>query len=308
MGEFLAFIAALLFSSQVLLIRWGLSKKGRQKDNTVEETQIIMLFFGILFLLLGIFLARTFANYSLLGDLKELNYYSFFLLIVEGLLGPLSGLYLVTLAIGQIGASRTSALRASNSLFAVILAVLILREAPGIWGFAGVLTISVGIGIVSYRSEKESTSMLPKTKMKGTLIALLSGLSFALSQIARGAALGQGATPTSAIVVSSFSALLFILLYYLIKEKRLKGLRRCFSSKNIMHYAAAGMLTIAGRYALLLSLLYIPVWLAVAIRNTQPLIVLAFSWVFLKKTEIVNFRLVAGTTLIMGGVWVLIFY
>ncbi len=305
MGELLAFTATLFFTFQTLLLRWGLSKDEDNKQ-AVEEVQLITASMQLVFLLLGVFLADLFFDFSLAGEFANLNTYGFLLLILEGMLGPLSGFFLLTTAIGQIGASRATSLRASNSLFTALLAMVFLRETPGLLGFAGILVIFFGIVLVNYRSDQESISIMPETKLKGGLIAILAGLGFALSQTARGAALEQGATPTSAMIIGHLAAMFFICLYFWYKGKGLEHLRASFNIRIATAYSFAALFTILARYFLLFSFLHAPIWLAVAIRNTQPLFVLIFSWLLFKKAEAVNLKLVLGTLLIIGGVWVLL--
>ena len=305
MGELLAFASTIFFTLQVMLVRWGLSNDDQNKA-AVEEVQLTMISLQMVFLLMGVWVAEKVSGFSLAAEFANVNMTAFFLLIAEGVLGPLGGFFFLTSAIGQIGASRATSLRASNSLFTAFFAIIFLREAPGLWGFIGVLVISFGIVMVNYRSDVESIAMLPHTKIKGGILALLAGLSFALSQITRGAALTQGATPTSAMIVGHFAALVFILLYYMYRGKGLKSFKKSFNLRSSLAYGLAALCTVLARYIFLYSFLFIPVWLAVAIRNTQPLVVLAFSWLLLKKTEAINWRLTVGTLLIIGGVWVLV--
>lgn len=305
MGELLAFSATLCFTLQILLVRWGLSK---DDDNlhAVEEVQLITAAMQVVYLLVGAFLFGLFANFSLTGEFADLNSKGYWFLVLEGALGPLSGFFLLTTAVGQIGASRATSLRASNSLFTALLAMVFLRETPGIGGFLGISVIFLGILLVNYRSDKEIATLLPHTKIKGGIIALLAGLTFALSQIFRGAALDQGATPVSAMIVGHGAALVFILLYFLYKRRGFGHFRAGFNTRIAAAYALAALATVLARYFLVLSFLYSPVWLAVAIRNTQPIFVLFFSWLLFKKSETVNVKLAAGTLFIIGGIWVLL--
>jgi drug/metabolite transporter (DMT)-like permease len=304
-GELLAFSSTIFFSLQIMLVRWGLSNDDQNKA-AVEEVQLTMITLQVVILLVGVTVADRISAFSLAAEFANLNMAAYFLLIAEGFLGPLGGFFFLTSAVGQIGASRATSLRASNSLFTALFAIIFLREAPGLWGFLGILVITLGIVLVNYKSDKESIAMLPHTKIKGGILALLAGLAFALSQITRGAALNQGATPTSAMLVGHFAALVFILLYYINKGKGLKTLKKSFNLRSSIAYGFAALATVLARYVLVFSFLYIPVWLAVAIRNTQPLVVLLFSWLLFKKTEAVNWRLTVGTLLIIGGVWVLV--
>ncbi len=303
MGELLALSSALMYAFHATILRWGLSKD--KQSNSVMEIQLINLFFGLSFLFISVLLGILFLDYSLINEFASINGYSFFLVVLEGLAGPLAGLFLVTTAIGQIGASRTTILLTTNILFTALFSIFVFGENPGLPGFLGIATMFTGIFIVSHKSEEETVPMLPRHKIKGVFLALLSALCFTFSQIARGEALDHGATPVSTLIIGCLSAMIFVTIYCVLKGSP-KEIFSHFSFKSASSYAVGGILVIFARLVLLLAFTFVPVWIAVAIRNTQPLMVLLITWLFFRKTEVVNFKIVFGACLILGGIWLLL--
>jgi len=303
MGVFFALLSAVGYTLQATFTRIGLLEK---RCGTVSTLQFFIILSSQIIIVTFIGFAYLF-NYNIIEEFYDLTFTAFALLALEGVLGPLSGLYLVTTAVSQIGAARASSLRSSNPLFTAILAVIIIGEKLTIINILSIIILIIGVVLVSYRSEIEASSLLPKTKIAGNLLALLSGLFFAMSQIARGLALDYGATPNTGVIIGGISALMILTIVCRLEVGSFK-FAESINRSSIKYYFAAGLGTFIGRYALMAAFVTLPVWLAVAIRNSQPVIAILLSWALLRRTETINIRIIVGSLLIVSGVVFLVVY
>jgi drug/metabolite transporter (DMT)-like permease len=71
--------------------------------------------------------------------------------------------------------------------------------------------------------------------------------------------------------------------------------------KNTVNYILSGFGIFLGLVGLLVAYRYIPVWQAIALRNTQPVLVLLISCLTIKTIEALSFRMIMGILLIAGG-------
>jgi drug/metabolite transporter (DMT)-like permease len=309
-GYILAFFAALGFTMVAVFLRRGLAE---ENCGSIKVAQFIIISFSLLLFMIGACTASI-LGYRILDDFATLNTSSVLLIAVDGLLSPLAGTFLVAMAVSKIGAARYSALRGSNPLFVTILSVLLLGERINKYGFVGVLVLVLGISIVSSKSEEKALSFNSDTKISGSIYALLSGLAFALAHISRGAALERGATPNATFLISFLLACIVLLYFCRVesgnfkffvsgKSLRYSSFFRHINRKSIALYLLAGLSNTIGAYSMVISFTFIPVWLAVVIRNIEPLMTLIISILFLKQIEIVDTRLAVGVLFVIIGVW-----
>ena len=73
------------------------------------------------------------------------------ILALSGLLGLTAGSFLFLWSIQEIGAARTGALGAFSPVFAMVLAVLFLRERPGWKAILGTIAATGGVVLVTLR-------------------------------------------------------------------------------------------------------------------------------------------------------------
>ncbi len=304
MGGLFALLAAFGFTLDNILVRKGLME---ENHGNIWDIRLINSVTSLSFFLVGVCIATLF-GFNIILEFKYLSYATVLILIVAGVLGHLIGALLLHTAIGQIGSSHASALwGGSNPLFATLFAVVFLGELPDLIGIFSVLMIVGGIVVVGYHGHEGNIMLLEKTKLAGGIIAMLSGICIALAQIGRGTALNLGATPVSAYFVLQVTALIISAVVCFRNSGDFKYLTQ-ISRKSLYCYATAGLGTFVGNFCVLFAFTMIPVWQAVAIRNVQPILVVFFSWIFLKQADKINFRLVLGATLVTLGVVILNVY
>ncbi len=304
MGGFYALLAALCFTLDSILIRMGLTE---ENSGNVWEVRLVSMSMTLGMFVLAVAVAEV-LGFNIIQELKELSLEILVILILSGIMGPLLGLLLLTAAVAQVGSSHASALwGGSNPLFATLFAYIVLGEAPDLIGKLSVLIIIAGIVVVGYHRHAGTIMLMKKTKLAGGIIAILSGLCVAFSQIGRGMALDLGATPNIAFFIFQATALTVITMVCFRKSKDFNIFKR-ISRKSVYLYLGAGICNFIGAYSLLVAFTLIPVWHAVAIRNIQPVFAVIMSFILLKQIDMINIRLILGAFLVTAGVVVLNLY
>ncbi len=304
MGGIFALLAAFFFTLDSILIRLGLTENN---SGNIWEIRLVSNSITLSMFIVAASIAVV-LGFDIIQEFKELSIEIILILILAGIMGPLLGLLLLTAAVAQVGSSHASALwGGSNPLFATLFAYVVLGEAPGLIGMLSVLLIIGGIVVVGYHRHAGTIMLMEKTKLAGGIIAILSGLCIAFSQIGRGMALGLGATPNTVFFIFQTTALLVIAMVCFRKTEKFSSFKR-ISRKSIYLYLGAGMCNFVGAYSLLMAFTLIPVWHAVAIRNIQPVFAVILSFILLKQIDVINTRLILGVLLVTVGVVILNIY
>ena len=308
MGELLAFLSVIGYTSQLIFIKKGCKDKSESGSIPIQLVVVLSaVIITLIIYMLQIILiqGKTFSHMFM-----DFTAESFLFIALDGLLGPMGGALLLTKATELIGPSKASVLRGSSPLFAMLLAALLLQERPGINGVVGIILLVVGIFLVTW---KKQNTISPTATMEtrqgsrknfiGSSLALLGGLSFAFSQIARGMAIQKGASPEAIVfwgLLVSFFTLYFL---HFVTKKHMKftlGLKM----DTMKYYVYAGAGNMMGSFMLAWSFVYTDVWKAIAIRNLQPIIAILMSWMILKQQEIITKRLVFGASLVLMAIWI----
>lgn len=311
MGEFLAFLSACGYTTQVVFITAGTSR-GRAYNSLA--IQLVIVFSTIVTLyLVTLAYVILFPGHTLFEDFVAMQRPALLMILCEGFFASFLGLFFITKATEMIGPTKASTLRCCNPLFTTIFSMIILRENPGFIGFTAVVVLMLGILTVTYRKPLRSAAgenmevLVPvdgqegrRQELLGSLFALLSGLSFSLSQTARGVALTYGATPLIIALLSLPFTFVFMLILFRISSRRL-NIFAGMSMRSIKWFSLGGVGSLVGNLSLSQAFVFIPVWQAVAIRNTQPLIAILMSALLLKKQEKITPATIAGAILVITG-------
>lgn len=247
MGVGSAFISALGFSLMFIFTR-----KGMLKDNAKSNIWLVSLISVIGALILFGVVAAGF-DIDIRSELQAISSQAFLLLVGDGLFGSFLGTIFGVAAIAKLGISHASAIRAGvNPLFVTLLAILLLGETSGIIGLTGVITIITGITLVSLNSSESIVQLDIRSNINGGMFAVLSGFSFALANICRGAAIQLGAPLNASYTITMISGLLVFLTVFIFKGFWIE-LRQMLISKVIFYYLTAGFGLFTGVYFLLIA-------------------------------------------------------
>lgn len=238
--------------------------------------------------------------YAASGGVAKWPLMGIFWFVLAGIFGNFLGRYLLFVSIHFIGVARTTVLSQTQPIWSSILALIFLGESIGLGVGAGTLGIVIGASIIVLgRKEKEETGEL-NTTLALYFLPFLVALVHAIAPIFRkfGFALIPSA-PFAIAVATLFSAALQLAILFFTER----------GESNRWDHKALRTIMIGACINTLAALCF---WTAikdgvivevVPIRRLSVLFVLLFSWLFLRKLENLNWRVVLGAVLsVIGGV------
>ena len=215
--------------------------------------------------------------------------------VTAGLIGTVAGRLLRFFAIERVGASVGAALVNLNPLVAAGLAILLLGEPVTIPVVAGTLVIVLGTVLLSLSGGRGGFAR------RHLALPLLSALCFGVVAILRklglsgtGAVMGSAMNATTALI--AFTALI------LATGRRDAMVCR---GRSLGYFVAAGIAENAAVFLNVVALGIGTVSVVAPLYGTSPVFVLLLSPFFLRGVETLTVRIVAGTLLIVAGVYVI---
>jgi uncharacterized membrane protein len=279
-AQALALVAALLSAASTIAVRLGL----RGSDSYTALW--INLVVGTVGFWIVVLARGGLAPPSLVGVLY---------FVLAGLLGTIAGRLLRFMAIERVGASITAAVLNLNVLISTILAILVLGERVTLPILAGTLVIVAGATLLS--TEGRGIPFRPRRMV----IPLVSAACFGVVAILRkigvahiGPVFGSALNVTTAMV--AFAA-------FLLASGR-RGAMSC-RGRTLAWFVVAGAAENGGVFLNIVGLSLGAVSVVVPLYATAPVFVLILSFFFLRGVEALNARVVAGTLMIVAGVYVL---
>lgn len=295
------------------------------KSGRASSSQILIINLLTGNILLFIFVVFMFITQGI----PALNWQGILYFAAAGVSAPFLGRILTILAIKEIGATRASTLRVSDTFFTMIIAVIFLGDYLSLLSIVGAIILFIGIGIMINDLNKDNSaekpqltsnvdpfpadsSSQPSTKRLllflknidlinyGSFLALLSAFSFALGSIFRQIALQYIPVVILGTFIQTFVALVTngITAYssgQLGDGWNIKG-------KELLIQILGGVGGTIGLLGFFFSLSHGgSVSMAAALKNTSPVFTLVFSWWFLRKTESYTIRLILSLLLVIIG-------
>lgn len=193
--------------------------------------------------------------------------------------------------ISKIGASRSNAIAASETLIAPLVAIILAGESPSVLVLTGGAMIAAGVATVSLQRNGGSSG---NEWTVGVAASVGAALSFALgATYARIANVAIG-SPFLTTLISTATSLSMMLLL----TARTGGLRRALGNG----YALAGSLANGLASVLFWGSLYLaPVSVAVPLTQTYPLFTLMITLGFAKALERVDAWTAVGAVAVTVG-------
>jgi len=233
----------------------------------------------------------------LLSDMPFLDYSAVALFALSGLLALSVARLLNFVSIDRIGVATSSAIIGSNPLMSTILAIAFLGEDVSASTFLGASMVVLGVLVISRVKGRFQWS-------GGVIIALVSAVSYALSNVIRKMGLNIQPIPVLGAQTSSIAGALGFLLY-LASTKKISSMsvdRTCLT-----YFSSAGILSSVGWIALLRATELGKVSVVTTIVFSYPLFSILLTWLFLREEEITP-RLVVGCLGIVLGVIIVSMY
>ena len=303
MGEFLALSTALIWAGTNISMRYGVIQKN---PGVIMGVRLVMSNWGLPSVL-AILVLLCLLGFDPEAGIRSLNLNTLLLFSLDGLLTKVVAMLLLATAFGQIGASRAAAIRASDSVFTCILSFVLLGENITPMQTAAAFMVAGGAALANLKSENEalSSEATSSMKFKGGAVALAAGACFALGNIARGAAIHSGGSFLIGVLISYLISFLVYGLIYLCSP-RLRASYREIGKTSARYYRLAGIADVIGTFTFFASFTLAPVWLAVTLKSTQPLMVMGLSAAFLRKTERINVKVMASSLMVVIGTCIIV--
>ena len=209
---------------------------------------------------------------------------------LSGLLALGIGRLLNFVAMKQIGVAKTSALIGSNPVLTTLLSVFMLSERPEFTVIVGVVSVAMGIVLVSgARGFKVE---------KALLIGMASALSYSLSNIAGKMGLSIQPDPYLSSQRGAAAGLLFFVVY-LAFTSRAGSLR--IGMLSLLYFSATGIVSSVGWIAMMKALELGSVSVVTTIVFSYPLFSIIFTRLMIRE-EPLRGTTVIGSILIVLGV------
>ena len=276
----LALIAALLSAAATIFVRLGL----RGSDPYVA------LFINVVVGTAGLWVAVPFA-----ADFDHLSVSGVALFAAAGVIGTVAGRLLRFVAIEKVGASIAAALTNLNSMFAAILAILMLGERVTLPILVGTAVIVLGTSLLSLGRQRLGF------RRSQLVFPVLSALCFGVVAILRKLGLSQMG-PVSGAAINVTTALVAYAAFLLATGQRAAMACR---GPSLGYFVVAGIAENTAVFINLLALRTGMVSVVTPLYGTAPIFVLLLSFLFLRGIEAVSGRIVAGTLLIVLGVYLI---
>ena len=284
-GVIFALLAALLAGISHILIRVG-----TQHDGKSAEVLVIVLMMNII-----VFVPMA------ITDLPayEFSWRTFLAFAGGGLAGTILGRSFSYEGIKRIGASRSQTIVASQPLHSALIAAVVLGESVTFGHLLGILAIMSGVVTISKELRNSQASNAINTSRMSLLFPLAAAFFYGIEPIFAKIGLIE-ATPVYvglAIKTTTAAIVLFCYLW-------LRGQLPSFASlngPNLWWYVGAGVFNTMFLLAYFRALEISPVVLVVPIVQILPLIVIGLSFLFLKRLEVITWKLVLAAMSVVVG-------
>ncbi|MEM3891233.1 MAG: DMT family transporter [Nitrososphaerales archaeon] len=215
--------------------------------------------------------------------------------VAAGLANFALGRFLWYSGINMIGASRSNSIVALEILFAPLLAVLLLKEVAEAAIAAAILVILVGVLLISKSYSSSDTFVGRREFYIGILISLGAAVVFSFGALLTKLAVVSVGSPLIAFVVGSLASSVVL-------APAVKGLGAGYGRRDWFILISAGFSHAVAGLAYWSALKFATVVLVTPLTQAYPLFTLLLSYLYIKRLENLNLRVVLGATLVTIGV------
>ena len=229
------------------------------------------------------------------GRVGQLSVAGIVYFTLAGVIGTFAGRLLRYLSVETVGASISAALINLSPLMASGLAIIVLGERVTAPVGLGTLVIVAGTTLLSAGGHRTGIRLV------ALLLPLASALCFGTVAILRKIGL-SGMTPLFGFAVNVTAGLVAYTAFLV--ASRQSALMRC-RGRSLVYFVSAGVAENVGVFFLFQALSVGTVSVVAPLASVSPVFVLALSPLFLRGIDILNGRIVLGTLLIVGGVYLI---
>lgn len=270
------------------------TKKGLAENPYPIIAAIISLSVNVAFFLILSFLTSQFVLIK-----SEIFYF-----LIAGLLAPGMARIFYYKGIDKLGAGVSAPLIGIETLFAFILAVVLLEERITFLVIVGVCSICLGVLVVARGADSEQNFSNRLIGNKRYLaFPIIAAAFFGTSVFLRKLGLNNIPSPIlgATITCTSSFVLLTLLFNRNITRRKLFSLNR----RGVVFFLLSGGSTSLAWLSYFYALSIGKVVTVAPIINSNGVVTVFLSYLFLKKLEKINYKIVAGTFLVVVGVYLL---
>ncbi len=290
-GSIFALLAAACFSSSQVFARRGVSWTGESFSAVPVSISVGTLLF---------FLLVCFTDEW--GRLWHLPWRGLALLGAAGILHFVIGRFFNYSCLRLVGANIGGALLTTNILYAAAFGVIFLVEPFTILLVSGILSIGVGVILVSYRTGGKATVI--QAKGKGIIFGLLAGLCYGASGLLIKMGMVDIDSPLTGAFISYVAAFLSIVAILLFRKEQRQELARLGRS-SLCYLALAGLFVSLAQLFRYVALEYSPLSVVSPLMSTTGLFTLLFSFLLNRDIEVFTTRVILGVVATVLGAFLL---
>lgn len=284
MSELFALLASLGFATSHILIRRGLAE-----SNPLAGFCISIAISAVTLWALAA-VSLSFAVFST----RALWFF-----VLGGLFASGLGRWLIYIGIDRLGVARSIPVASTSPMFASMLAVFIVGEQWTLLAFFGTLLIISGVIVIS-----QTHSHVAAWRKADLVFPILAALSFALAANARKLGFLIENAPLMASCVNATTGLVLAVLLVAARG----GTRILQMRRNILGwFVAAGLCNTAGMLANFYALSTGDVVIVEPLINTNPVLTVILTAIFLRDVETVSARVGVGVACTFAGTVLLLY-
>jgi drug/metabolite transporter (DMT)-like permease len=282
--KLLALVTAISFGLNPVTLKLGFGRGGRPDTAMIVGLALAVPLYAVLLPLAGGLHWEEVTVAALTGY------------VLGGLFGTGIGRRWLYISIDRIGASPATAIKNSAPVLTTFLAAGLYQEAVTPIRWAAVTAIVAGVILVTWTPGGGLRRWLDV----GVLAALGAALSYGIRPLFLKFGLEAADLPLTAAFVGAIAALLYALSF-----GDRSGLRNAPHEPAFGLFVFSGILQAIGFMALTFGIAAGDVSVVYPVTSSAPLFTLAFTWLFLRGTEALTWRIIVGAIAVVGGVVVL---
>ena len=290
-GLLFAFFSTLLLGSNKLAVR----KTVFTMDESLATMFSIVLaipIFGIPLIFLG-FGAQAIPLNAIL------------IFAATGIVNYSVGRWMVWKSIGAIGANRGNILAASQSVYAIAIAVVFLHQRIDLYIGGGITLVLLGILIISRRNSTDRRAFTKAQLRTGLIYGVMGAFFWGLAQVLMQVGIKQYSNPTGATFLTySFSLIGMVPMLFFTSRSAVRHGRTPFKIDR-KSLAFVGIVTLMGSFAQFfryISLVTVPVTIVATINGSNPMITLVLSYALIRQIEFIDRKTILGIISSVAGV------
>jgi len=278
-AEIIAICSAMGWAGDSILVRFGLRKSN---------------IFAAMFVSYAVSIACVWAYLLATTSLEFLKSPAMIYYVISGCLQPLIARALYYEGITRIGVARAGPLRGVEPFFAVLAAMIVFAEQPGLLVYLGTTFIVASLWLISGKHGGDTN-----WRLIDAVFPISAALISTISQTLRKQALAIIPDPFIAVAVVTTVSLI-LLLAFVFTTGRTGQLR--MERNSFKFFFAAALIAVAAQILNFMALGRGQLSVIIPLLNTTPLFTVLFSLLFLRGIEIVNSRILLGAGLMVAGV------